>query len=142
MAHLQIKRIFERKIVPGPSAIKSTVMAESKLQSLFHDPVYYVKSFKIYAALSAKFKVLATWGDNVFSEAVVEHLPFKLNENEELRVLGVGSGSGTYINSFSFNFIVVLNMNLSKILCFVWWKNSKKRFAVKPQNQQLLQQLL
>ena len=72
-------------------------MAESKLRSFCDDPDHYVKAFNIFAALSKKYEVLADWGDNVFSEAVVEHFPFTLNENEELRVLGVGSGSGTYV---------------------------------------------
>ena len=72
-------------------------MAESKFLSLFDDPDHYVKAFKTFAARSKKYEVLADWGDKVFSEAVVEHFPFTLNENEELRVLGVGSGSGTCI---------------------------------------------
>ncbi|XP_071790298.1 histamine N-methyltransferase-like [Asterias amurensis] len=69
-------------------------MAESKLRSLFNDPEHYVKAFQVFASLSAKYKVLANWGDNNFSNEVVKQLPFKLKENEELRVLGVGSGSG------------------------------------------------
>ncbi|XP_033628191.1 histamine N-methyltransferase-like [Asterias rubens] len=69
-------------------------MAESKLRSLFHDPEHYVKAFQVFASHSAKYKVLANWGDNTFSNEVVKQLPCKLNENEELRVLGIGSGSG------------------------------------------------
>ena len=69
---------------------------ESKLRSLFHDPAYYVKTFKSYAALSSKFSVLANWADTVFSEAVVAKLQVKLDGQEELRVLGVGSGSGEF----------------------------------------------
>ncbi|XP_038068305.1 histamine N-methyltransferase A-like [Patiria miniata] len=67
---------------------------EFKLRSLFHDPEYYTKAFHCYAALSAKFSVLANWGETVFGEAVVDKIKVTLGENEELRVLGMGSGSG------------------------------------------------
>ncbi len=81
-------------------------MAESKLLSLFHDPEHYVKSFQVFASLSAKFKVLANWVDNNFFNEVVSRLPFGLNENEELRVLGIGSGSGRNKNMTNISLVL------------------------------------
>ncbi|XP_072024607.1 histamine N-methyltransferase B-like [Amphiura filiformis] len=64
------------------------------LKSIFHDPDHYIKSFRVYAQASAKFQVLANWGENVFSEVVAEKLQVNIADGEAFRALGVGVGSG------------------------------------------------
>ena len=71
-------------------------MTSPALKSLYHDPEYYLESFKVFTSLSNKQGVLEDWMENVFGEAVVKKLRIEPPEREELRVLGIGSGSGRY----------------------------------------------
>lgn len=78
----------------SPPENTSSASSSNKLKSLFHDPDHYITSFQVYAKASAKFKVLSNWGENNFSEAVVDKLQVKVQDDEEFRALGIGSGSG------------------------------------------------
>ena len=78
----------------SPPENNTSASSTNKLQSLFHDPDHYITAFQVYAKASAKFKVLSNWGENNFSEAVVDKLQVKVQDDEEFRALGIGSGSG------------------------------------------------
>lgn len=71
-------------------------MASSELttKSLTHDPSHYAKTFSVYARLSAKYQVLATWTDTVFPSKVVDKLSPVSDAEEKLKILGIGSGTG------------------------------------------------
>ena len=92
----------------SPPENTSSASSSNKLKSLFHDPDHYITSFQVYAKASAKFKVLSNWGENNFSEAVVDKLQVKVQDDEEFRALGIGSGSGKirrrYCSSLFYHF--------------------------------------
>ncbi|XP_033625518.1 histamine N-methyltransferase-like [Asterias rubens] len=64
-------------------------MAESKL----HYEDRYMKSYEAFIASSNKYERQDTWSKTVLLDKIVPHLP-NLDQDNELRVLGVGSGSG------------------------------------------------
>ena len=74
--------------------MEQSKLDKGNLKSIFHDPDHYIKTFRIYAQASAKFKVLANWGENVFSDQVVDKLKVDIPDGEEFRTLGIGVGSG------------------------------------------------
>ena len=64
------------------------------LQSLSRDPECYMKAWQHAMSLSTEFHFLTVWRRGAFDEAVVANLPFRLDEREQLKVLGIGSGTG------------------------------------------------
>ncbi len=64
-------------------------MAESELQYEGH----YLKSYESFLAYSDKYGRQETWTNTVLLDMIVPHLP-NLDQDSELRFLGVGSGAG------------------------------------------------
>ena len=73
---------------------KCDIMADSKpMMVLFDNRDRCFKAYEIYLVYSAKYEHQDTWTKTVLLDKIVPHLP-NLNQDNELRVLGVGSGSG------------------------------------------------
>ena len=69
----------------------------SKLANLIDDPLYYMSSFKVFSAESAKYgSEYAEWRETIFSDSVLPKVLANLEGVPELRYLGVGSGSGRF----------------------------------------------
>ncbi|XP_022103963.1 histamine N-methyltransferase-like [Acanthaster planci] len=67
---------------------------QSTLSSLFHDTDRYLLSLKAFSAACGKFAIYDQWVETIFQQTVVPQLKGALDEQGELRVMGVGSGSG------------------------------------------------
>ncbi|XP_071785931.1 histamine N-methyltransferase-like [Asterias amurensis] len=69
-------------------------MAASKpMMRLFANRDRYLKAYETFIVYSAKYEHQDTWTKTVLLDKIVPHLP-NLDQDNELRVLGVGSGSG------------------------------------------------
>ncbi|XP_072165797.1 histamine N-methyltransferase B-like [Diadema setosum] len=68
-------------------------MEHTSLKALTCDPDYYTQTFHAFAQRSAKFQVLATWRDRVFSQ-MVDRLVERFSTQTTVTMLGIGSGSG------------------------------------------------
>ncbi|XP_071785129.1 histamine N-methyltransferase-like [Asterias amurensis] len=69
-------------------------MADSKpMMGLFDNRDRCFKAFETFLVYSAKYEHQDTWTKTVLLDKIVPHLP-NLNQDNELRALGVGSGSG------------------------------------------------
>ncbi|XP_022103974.1 histamine N-methyltransferase-like [Acanthaster planci] len=68
---------------------------EHYLPSLFHgDAKYYLQSLHAFRAACIKYPEYDQWEETIFQQTVVSKLKSALDEQGELRVMGVGSGSG------------------------------------------------
>ncbi len=71
-------------------------MADSKPLYLFEENQdRYLKAYRALVSYSSKYEKQETWTNTVLLDKVVPHLP-NLDQDSELRVLGIGSGSGKH----------------------------------------------
>ncbi|XP_022103965.1 histamine N-methyltransferase-like isoform X2 [Acanthaster planci] len=67
---------------------------QSTWQNLFHDTDHYLQSLKTFGAACGEFAVYVQWMETIIQETVVPKLKGALDQQGDLRVMGVGSGSG------------------------------------------------
>ena len=98
-----LRRIFFWQQVASGSTRVYIMAASKPMMRLFANRDRYLKAYETFSVYSAKYERQDTWTKTVLLDKIVPHLP-NLDQDNELRVLGVGSGSGKAV----FQIIILL----------------------------------